>query len=79
MDFLRFQAVWSAETKFIFVFGPVSIHFSILNALIFLLVFADPKKHKAIIGGLKNLLHVPIKFERSGSRVVLYEPDMMDE
>jgi D-glycero-alpha-D-manno-heptose-7-phosphate kinase len=45
----------------------------------FLLVFADPKKHKAIIGGLKNLLHVPIKFDRSGSRVVLYEPDMMTE
>ena len=45
----------------------------------FLLVFAEPNKHKAIIGGLKNLLHVPIKFERSGSRVVLYEPDMMAE
>jgi D-glycero-alpha-D-manno-heptose-7-phosphate kinase len=45
----------------------------------FLLVFADPKKHAAIIGGLKNLLHVPIKFERSGSRVVLYEPDIMTE
>jgi D-glycero-alpha-D-manno-heptose-7-phosphate kinase len=45
----------------------------------FLLVFAGLNKHKAIIGGLKHLLHVPIKFERSGIRVVLYEPDMMAE
>ena len=45
----------------------------------FLLVFADPEEHKAIIESLKGLLHVPIKFERSGSRVVLYEPDMMAE
>ena len=40
----------------------------------FLLIFAAKENHKTIIGKLKNLLHVPMKFERSGSRVLVYEP-----
>ena len=42
----------------------------------FLLVFAEPANHQAIIKGLDGLLHVPFKFENSGSRVVAYDPSM---
>lgn len=41
----------------------------------FLLLFAHPHKQAAIRNALQNLIHVPFKFESSGSRVVLYEPD----
>jgi len=41
----------------------------------FMLLFAAPEKHEAIRKALKNLVHVPFKFENSGSRVVLYEPN----
>ena len=42
----------------------------------FLLVFAAPDKHSAIIDGLDDLLHVPFQFENSGSRVVVYDPTL---
>lgn len=41
----------------------------------FLLLFAYPEKQKAIREALRNLIHVPFKFENSGSRVVMYEPN----
>lgn len=41
----------------------------------FLLLFAKPEMHTTIREALKGLVHVPFKFENSGSRVVLYQPN----
>jgi D-glycero-alpha-D-manno-heptose-7-phosphate kinase len=41
----------------------------------FLLVFVKPERQKKVREALKNLIHVPFKFEESGSRVVLYQPN----
>lgn len=41
----------------------------------FLLLFAHPEKQQGIRQALNKLIHVPFKFENSGSRVVLYEPN----
>ena len=41
----------------------------------FLLLFARPERHAAIRERLCKLVHVPFKFEDSGSRVVLYQPN----
>jgi D-glycero-alpha-D-manno-heptose-7-phosphate kinase len=41
----------------------------------FLLLFAHPERQKGIREALNKLIHVPFKFENSGSRVVLYEPN----
>lgn len=40
----------------------------------FLLIFAKPEQHSAIRTTLSHLVHVPFKFDNSGSRVVLYQP-----
>lgn len=41
----------------------------------FLLLFAKPEAQARIREQLSNLVHVPFKFENSGSRVVLYQPN----
>lgn len=41
----------------------------------FLLLFAEPKLHGRISAALDGLIHVPFKFESSGSRVALYQPN----
>lgn len=41
----------------------------------FLLLFAKPEYQQKIREMLKDLVHVPFKFEDSGSRVVLYQPN----
>ncbi len=41
----------------------------------FLLLFAKPEKQAQIRAELKGLVHVPFRFETSGSRVVLYQPN----
>ncbi len=41
----------------------------------FLLLFAKPAKQEKIRAALDGLVHVPFKFEDSGSRVVLYQPN----
>ena len=41
----------------------------------FILFFVPPKKQKKVIEKLKNLVHVPFKFENQGSSVVLFEPN----
>jgi D-glycero-alpha-D-manno-heptose-7-phosphate kinase len=41
----------------------------------FLLLFAKPDQQARIRAELKGLVHVPFKFETSGSRVVLYQPN----
>ena len=41
----------------------------------FLLLFVKPGLQTQVRERLKNLIHVPFKFEDSGSRVVLYQPN----
>jgi len=41
----------------------------------FLLLFARPEDQARIRERLKDVVHVPFKFENSGSRVVLYQPN----
>lgn len=40
----------------------------------FLLLFAEPSVQPAVRAALSALVHVPFRFEDSGSRVVLYQP-----
>jgi len=41
----------------------------------FLLLFAKPERHAEIKRKLGSLLHVPFRFENSGSQIIFYEPD----
>jgi D-glycero-alpha-D-manno-heptose-7-phosphate kinase len=41
----------------------------------FLLLFARPEDQPGIRERLRNLIYVPFRFESSGSRIVLYQPD----
>lgn len=41
----------------------------------FLLLFVKPELQSRVRERLEGLIHVPFKFERSGSRVVLYQPN----
>lgn len=41
----------------------------------FMLFFVQPEQREALRERLKNLIHVPFRFEPSGSRVVLYQPN----
>ena len=41
----------------------------------FLLLFVKPELQAAVRERLKHLVHVPFRFEESGSRVVLYQPN----
>jgi D-glycero-alpha-D-manno-heptose-7-phosphate kinase len=41
----------------------------------FLLLFVRPELQEKVRFALNNLIHVPFKFEDSGSRVVLYQPN----
>lgn len=41
----------------------------------FLLLFVRPELQPQVCTRLKHLVHVPFKFENSGSRVVLYQPN----
>ena len=45
----------------------------------FLLIFAPPARQAAIRAVLHDLVQAPFKFERSGSRVVLYQPNGLGE
>jgi D-glycero-alpha-D-manno-heptose-7-phosphate kinase len=40
----------------------------------FLLLFAEPERQAQVRERLRDLIHVPFRFEDSGSRVVLYQP-----
>jgi len=42
----------------------------------FLLVFAKPEDHPAILEKLQNLLHVPFDFESHGTSIVYYDPEI---
>jgi D-glycero-alpha-D-manno-heptose-7-phosphate kinase len=41
----------------------------------FLLLFVKPEAQAKVRERLSDLVHVPFKFENSGSRVVLYQPN----
>jgi D-glycero-alpha-D-manno-heptose-7-phosphate kinase len=41
----------------------------------FILFFAPPERHASIVNTLSDLIHVPFRFENSGSKIVLYQPD----
>lgn len=41
----------------------------------FLLLLARPHDHPRILERLKNLLHVPFRFENLGSQIIFYDPD----
>jgi D-glycero-alpha-D-manno-heptose-7-phosphate kinase len=41
----------------------------------FLMFFARPEQHAAIREKLKGLIYVPIKFDTSGSKIVMYQPN----
>lgn len=41
----------------------------------FMLFFVPPKNRSQVLEQLKSLIHVPFRFEDSGSRVVLYQPN----
>jgi len=44
----------------------------------FMLFYAPPSKHGAITAALGDLTHVPFAFENTGSRVILYDPDVKE-
>ncbi|MCM3878990.1 MAG: hypothetical protein ND807_02670 [Vicinamibacterales bacterium] len=41
----------------------------------FMLLFVRPEDHAQVRAAVGNLISVPFKFENSGSRIVLYQPD----
>ena len=41
----------------------------------FLLLFVRPEQRDAVSAALRGLVQVPFRFDRSGSRIVLYQPD----
>jgi D-glycero-alpha-D-manno-heptose-7-phosphate kinase len=41
----------------------------------FMLLFARPEQQAAVKAALKKLIQVPFRFDMSGSRIVLYQPD----
>lgn len=44
----------------------------------FLLLFAEPGAQAAVREKLRDLIYVPFKFEPTGSRIVLYQPNGLD-
>ncbi|MBI4596899.1 MAG: kinase [Candidatus Omnitrophica bacterium] len=45
----------------------------------FFLVFARPTDHERVSEALRDLLHVPFRFEHAGSRIIFYEPQEVPE
>ncbi len=41
----------------------------------FLMVFANPRAHARIREALKDLLHVPVAFERQGTQIIHHDPE----
>jgi D-glycero-alpha-D-manno-heptose-7-phosphate kinase len=41
----------------------------------FLLLFAPPERHEALKQKLDGLIHVPFRFEFSGSQIIFYDPE----
>ncbi|MDE5943461.1 MAG: kinase, partial [Clostridia bacterium] len=45
----------------------------------FLLFYVQPEKQESVRKALSNLMEVPFKFERSGTRVIYYTPEFFDK
>ena len=45
----------------------------------FLLFYVQPEKQENVRKALSNLMEVPFKFERSGTRVIYYTPEIFDK
>lgn len=43
----------------------------------FMLLWAAPERQQAVRAALRELLHVPIRFEASGSQIIFYDPAAM--
>ena len=41
----------------------------------FMLLFVPPSEQERVRAGLKNLIHVPFRFEFSGSQIIFFEPE----
>ena len=41
----------------------------------FLLFYVQPERQKDVQLAMKNLLHIPFKFENGGTRVIYYTPE----
>jgi D-glycero-alpha-D-manno-heptose-7-phosphate kinase len=41
----------------------------------FVLLFVPPERHEKVMERLRDLVHVPIKFEFSGSRIIFFDPE----
>jgi D-glycero-alpha-D-manno-heptose-7-phosphate kinase len=40
----------------------------------FMLLFVEPQKQLRVRQALKKLIHVPFRFETTGSQIIYYEP-----
>ncbi len=40
----------------------------------FLLLFAPPEKHQAVLNAMEGRIHVPFEFENAGSQIIFHEP-----
>lgn len=38
-----------------------------------MMLFVPPQKHASVQNALKSLVHVPVRFETSGSQVIFFE------
>ena len=45
----------------------------------FLLLFVRPEERPKVLEALSGLLHVPFRFETSGSRIIFYDPDGLSQ
>ena len=45
----------------------------------FILFYVEPDKHQSVINELKDLFHLKIGFDRSGSRITYYDYGNLDE
>lgn len=41
----------------------------------FLLIFANPRVHQRVLAALKDLLHVPVTFDRQGTQIIFHDPE----
>lgn len=44
----------------------------------FLVFYVQPEKKAAVMEAMKDLLHVPFRFEDGGTRVIYYSPEMLE-
>jgi D-glycero-alpha-D-manno-heptose-7-phosphate kinase len=45
----------------------------------FLLFYVRPEKQDSVRKAMKDLMHIPFRFENDGTRVIYYSPEMLEE